>query len=188
MQARMIYLALILAGLSTGAHAGLNKCKGANGHIILQDAPCPLAAGTPIARMPTLAERNALVTQQKREAKQQPYADSRPGSNWEVGRKPGERMNLGQPDLPAKLIESAPVRSSTAPERSESRIAREIREQNEKTSRDNVRTEAQNRKTNAQNRITECDNARRRLSAAQEDSRPPATLASLQSAVSNACR
>lgn len=109
MQTRSLSLALILAGLCSSAHAGLNKCKGPNGHPVYQNAPCPPPASAYARKMPTLAERNALVKQQKLEEKQR-YADDRPGANWDPARKPTPSMPRPEPITiaPAAAPKAAP--------------------------------------------------------------------------------
>lgn len=135
MQTRLLYLALLLAGLSTGAHAGLNKCKGANGHIVVQVAPCPPPPGTATARLPTLAERNALVKQQKQQEKEQKLANGRADANWDPARKPGTPVYRGLPT--------------------------EESDQNNLIANENARIEAENVKIRERNRIIECENRRR---------------------------
>lgn len=154
MQTRLSYLGLLLACLSTSAHAELNKCKGANGHIVVQDAPCPSPRSAAPARLPTLAERNALAKQQKQQEKDQKFADNRPGANWDLARKPGAPLQLGTPTLPSKLTGGESAYSDN-PSRSPN-----IDEQNRQTARNNARIEAENSRTRAQNRVTECQNSR----------------------------
>lgn len=110
MQPRSLYLALTLASLCGGAHATLYKCKGANGHPVYQNAPCPPPASAYARKMPTLAERNAMTRQQKLDEKQR-YADDRPGANWDPARKPTASM----PPQKRAGVAGAPAAAPAAP-------------------------------------------------------------------------
>ncbi|NHZ91185.1 hypothetical protein F2P45_19510 [Massilia sp. CCM 8733] len=159
MQPRSLYLALILASLCTGAHAGLNKCKGPNGHPVYQNAPCPPPASAYAKKMPTLAERNALSRQQKLE-EQQRYPDERPGANWDPGRKPAASLPPYQPAqvaaapaapaVPGKAAAGAPSKSA-APQ---------------KAGQETVRPDAA--LARAKSRSSQCSHARQQLGTLQD--------------------
>lgn len=171
MQPRPFYLALLLASLCTGAHAGLNKCKGANGHPVYQNAPCPLPVSAQARRLPTLAERNALVKQQKLEEKQQRYADDRPGANWDPGRKPGATLPPAHVAAPAPA--SVQAQAKPAPAAKAAPGAAPKKENEQKLAADKV--EADNAKIRAKNKHIECDNERQRL-AVMKEGRPVYTV------------
>lgn len=168
MPARLLYLALVLAGLSTGAHAGLNKCKGANGHYTYQNAPCPAPAGASARNLPTLAERNALVRQQKLEEKRQRYADDRPGANWDPGRTPGASMPPPPPPVqaqqPAVQAQSRPAAVPHAAPGGPSKSEYEQKMAAQKV-------EAENARVRAWNKSVECNHARQQLAVVRSEGR-----------------
>ncbi|NHZ44261.1 hypothetical protein [Massilia aquatica] len=164
MQPRSLYLALLLASLCTGAHAGLNKCKGANGHPVYQSAPCPPPASAYAKKMPALAERNAQVKQQKVEEKQR-YADDRPGANWDPSRKPSASL---PPQVPTPVPGQASVQAQAtpaAPAKSASRGAPPGDYQEKLAAQ---KLEAENAKIRAGNKAIECNNERQQLAVARD--------------------
>lgn len=164
MPIRPFYLALLLASLCTGAHAGLNKCKGPNGHPVYQNAPCPPPASAYAKKMPTLAERNALVKQQKLE-EQQRYPDERPGANWDPARKPGASLppsvHAAAPAQPAvqAAAKAAPAVKAVPGTPSKS-------EYEQKAAADKVA--AENAKIRAHNKSSECNNERQQLAVVRD--------------------
>ncbi|ATQ76767.1 hypothetical protein CR152_21300 [Massilia violaceinigra] len=166
MNTRPLYLALILAGLSATAHAGLNKCKGANGHYTFQNAPCDLPGARP-QKMPTLAERNAKSKlERQQEQQREKYADDRPGANWDPARKPGASLppltQAAPPSAPAVAAKSAPVpkAASGAPAKGDNQ---------QKLAAEKI--DAENAKIRASNKAIECTNARQQLSTVRRDGR-----------------
>ncbi|NHZ83213.1 hypothetical protein F2P44_28645 [Massilia sp. CCM 8695] len=166
MNTRPLYLALILAGLSATAHAGLNKCKGANGHYTFQNAPCDLPNARP-HKMPTLAERNAQSRlERKQEQQKEKYADDRPGANWDPARKPGAPLppltQAAPPSAPVVAAKSAPVPKAApgAPAKSENQ---------QKLAAEKI--DAENAKIRASNKAIECTNARQQLTLVRRDGR-----------------
>ncbi|RSZ60346.1 hypothetical protein HF313_20370 [Massilia atriviolacea] len=174
MQTRPLYLALLLASLCTGAHATLNKCKGANGHPVYQNAPCPPPASAYAKKMPTLAERNALVKQQKLEEKERErYPDGRPGANWDPGRKASAPMPPPAPaPLPAPVQPGVPAQAKPASAPGAATDAASKKEKERQLASDKV--EADNAKIRAKNKAIECDNERKRQ-AVMKEGRPAYT-------------
>jgi hypothetical protein len=166
MQSRPLYLALLLASLCTGAHAGLNKCKGTNGHPVFQNAPCPPPASAYAKKMPTLAERNALVKQQKLEEKQR-YADDRPGANWDPARKPPALLppsaHLAAPAQPG-VQAPAPARPAASPKAVPGASSKSEYEQ--KLAAEKL--EAENAKIRAHNKSVECNHERQQLAVVKD--------------------
>ncbi|MFB9243123.1 hypothetical protein IV454_26555 [Massilia antarctica] len=171
MHTRPLYLALILATLSTGAHAGLNKCKGANGHFTFQNAACDPPNARP-ARMPTLAERNALSKQQRQQDQQkEKYADDRPGANWDPARKPGASLPPMTPPQAPQASAPAAVAAKSAPASAPKAApgAPVKSEYEQKMAAEKV--ESDKAKTRASNKAIECSNARQQLAGLSRDGR-----------------
>ena len=164
MQTRLSYLGLLLACLSTSAHAGLNKCKGANGHPVYQNAPCPPPASAYAKKMPTLAERNALLKQQKMEDKQR-YADNRPGANWDPARKPTASLPP-QVHMPAPVQPSAQAQAKPAVTQKAAPGGSSKSDYEQKLAAEKI--EADNAKIRASNNAIECNNARQQFAVARD--------------------
>ncbi|CUI03398.1 hypothetical protein BN2497_1573 [Janthinobacterium sp. CG23_2] len=171
MHTRPLYLALILATLSSGAHAGLNKCKGANGHFTFQNAACDPPNARP-ARMPTLAERNAQSKQQRQQDQQkEKYADDRPGANWDPARKPGASLPPMTPPQAPQASAPAAVAAKSAPASAPKAApgAPVKSEYEQKMAAEKV--ESDKAKTRASNKAIECSNARQQLAGLSRDGR-----------------
>ncbi|NHZ94147.1 DUF4124 domain-containing protein [Massilia sp. CCM 8734] len=165
MQTRSLYLTLILASLCSGAHAGLNKCKGPNGHPVYQNAPCPPPASAYAKKMPTLAERNALVRQQKLAETKERYADDRPGANWDPSRKPTASMpppvHVTAPVQPGVQAQAKPAATQKAAPGGSSKSEYEQKLAAEKL-------EADNAKIRAKNKSIDCNNERQQLAVVRD--------------------
>lgn len=154
MNARTLYLLLVLAGFHAIANAQLFKCKSAEGRILFQEVPCPAGATdmNPRPKAPA-ADANVML----------PKAD-KGGGNWDPGPRP---PMPSRPYPVATPRQSTPVTPAQAAQdqrqRKQADLERQLGEQR------NAERKAEEEKAMAFNRMQRCNYARQQLGVAKTE-------------------
>jgi hypothetical protein len=150
MNARNLYLLLVLAGCHAIANAQLFKCKSAEGRTLFQEVPC--AAGTTDMNprpKPPAPEPSAAV----------PKRDNKAGANWDLGPRPAVQ-SYANPVAPPR--QPTPV---TPPQAAQEQLKRKQadldRQQAEQGNAEQRKAEEE--KAIAFNRMQRCNHARQQL-------------------------
>jgi hypothetical protein len=156
MNTRPLYLALILVGLHTGAHAQFFKCKGANDRYTYQDTPCAADASSPDRKRPKSGERDESVTQRKK--------DNRPDANWEprVHAAADNQLNASQSAASAQNDAASSSTGSSAQE------SWQEKDRDYQRRRAEAHAKADNDQAKAHSQIQRCNYARQQLGVLKE--------------------
>lgn len=150
MNARTLYLLLILASFHALANAHLFKCKSAEGRLMVQEVACPAGTTDMNPRpKPPAAEASIVV----------PKKDNKPGANWDLGPRPAIQS---YPHPVATPTQSTPVMPPQAAQEQRQRkqvdLDRQLAEQGNAEQR-----KAEEEKAIAFNRMQRCNYARQQL-------------------------
>lgn len=154
MKINPLCLTLILFGIHQFATAQVFKCKGVDGVVVFQGAPCPSETKLPPRVLPTVGQKAELTSQQKNNGIE--------GTNWDTT-KPKTVVNV-PPTAP---------QYSSLPETQQPPVARTIqtRSADPRATKSMGLSNAEVEQARAFNKANECNQARQQL-AVNKESRP----------------
>ncbi len=146
MNSRLLCLAMLCVGVHGLAHAQLNKCKGPNGNIVIQDKPCGPDPKADERKMPKIGDKDPHYLDRKTYDGPAPYSEPRPptppASNW-------------------------PPTQAAAPSSNKSQSAEPLTWQQQEAASKQRRAEQEQRANSEQaksgNRMRDCNEARQQL-------------------------